>query len=262
MGVGYDRVDRAALAEGGVTLCNVPDYGTCDIADHALALALALRRGIALHHDRQRQPGSTWEPVLSPLISRVSGATFGILGLGAIGMATAMRAKAFGWKVLFYDPFVASGIERSLGIERVRDIRDLFRRSSTLSIHCPLTRSTAAMVGAELLGLMPKGSVLVNTARGPIVDLDAVEQCLKNGTLSGAGLDVLPEEPILEHRVHPLLRAYREKEDWLAGRLVVTPHSAWHCPESLVDVRVKTAETMRDVLIKGQRVNVIPALKD
>lgn len=262
MGVGYDGVDRAALAARGVTLCNVPDYGTADIADHALALALTLRRGIALHHDLQRaQPTpAPFTAVGSPLVSRLRGATFGVVGLGAIGMAAALRAKAFGWDVVFFDPGVASGVEQSLGVQRVREVRDLFRQSSTVSLHCPLTPQTRGMVGRELLGLLPRGAVLVNTARGEIVDLDAVERCLRDGTLAGVGLDVLPEEPIPEDesRVHPLLKAYRKREEWLVGRLVITPHSAWNCPESMADVRVKSAETMRDVLIRGQRVNVIP----
>ncbi|KAK7699019.1 hypothetical protein SLS57_012482 [Botryosphaeria dothidea] len=262
MGVGYDGVDRAALAARGVTLCNVPDYGTADIADHALALALTLRRGIALHHDLQRaQPTpAPFTAVGSPLVSRLRGATFGVVGLGAIGMAAALRAKAFGWDVVFFDPGVASGVEQSLGVRRVREVRDLFRQSSTVSLHCPLTPQTRGMVGRELLGLLPRGAVLVNTARGEIVDLDAVERCLRDGTLAGVGLDVLPEEPIPEDesRVHPLLKAYRKREEWLVGRLVITPHSAWNCPESVADVRVKSAETMRDVLIRGQRVNVIP----
>lgn len=262
MGVGYDGVDRTALAKRGVTLCNVPDYGTADIADHAIALALTLRRGIALHYDLQRaQPTpAPFTPVSTPLISRLRGATFGILGLGAIGMATALRAKAFGWDVLFFDPGVASGVEQSLGVRRTRDVRELFHQSSTLSVHCPLTPQTRGMVGQELLGLMPRGAVLVNTARGEVVDLDALERSLRDGTLAGAGLDVLPEEPIPddEERVHSLLKAYRNREEWLTGRLIVTPHSAWNCPESVADVRVKSAETMKDVLIKGQRVNVIP----
>lgn len=258
MGVGYDGVDRAALATRKITLSNIPDYGTADIADHALALALSLRRGILLHNDLQRaHPPAPFTAVPSPLISRLHGATFGILGLGAIGTAVALRAKAFGWSVLFHDPSARAGMERSLGIERARDVGELFRRSATLSVHCPLTPQTRGLVDDELLGLMPRGAVLVNTARGEIVDLDAVERCLRSGQLAGAGLDVLPEEPIPEDRVHGLLRAYREGEEWLRGRLVVTPHAAWHCPESLVDVRVKSAETMRDVLIEGRRVNVI-----
>lgn len=113
------------------------------------------------------------------------------------------------------------------------------------------------MVGYELLSLLPRGAVLVNTARGEIVDLDGVERCLREGILAGAGLDVLPEEPIPEERVHSLIRAYREREEWLEGRMVLTCHTAFFSPESFVDIRVKSAETMRDVLLLGLRSNVI-----
>ncbi|PWY75437.1 C-terminal binding protein [Aspergillus heteromorphus CBS 117.55] len=260
MGVGYDRVDRAALAKRGVTLCNVPDYGTAEIADHALSLTLTLRRGIALHHDHQRgTPPSKWCYIDSPLISRIQGATFGILGFGLIGTAVALRAKAFGWNILFYDPYVRNGIDKALGVERTRDLKELFRRSSVVSVHCPSSAETRGMVNEELLRLMAPGSILVNTARGDVVDLDAVERCLRDGPLAGVGLDVVPGEPVVvQGPVHSLLRAYRDREEWLVGRMVVTPHCAFHSPQSLVDIRVKSVETMRDVLVDGLGVNVIP----
>jgi C-terminal binding protein len=238
------------------TLCS--DYGTCEIADHAIGLALSLRRGILLHNETQRaDPPAPWMYIDTPLVSRLQGATFGIMGLGRIGTAVALRAKAFGWNVLFYDPYLPNGVDKSLGVERTRDIRELFRRSTTLSLHCPCTRETRGMIGYDLLKLLPKGAVFVNTARGEIVDLDGVERCLKEDIISGAGLDVLPEEPIPEDNVHPLIQAYRQKEPWLMGRAVITCHTAFYSPESFVDIRVKSAETMRDVLIDGIQSNVI-----
>ncbi len=198
-----------------------------------------------------------WAVIDTPLVARLRDATFGILGLGRIGTAAALRAKAFGWKVIFYDPYVANGFDKAIGIERVRDIKELFRRSNCLSIHCSCTRETRGMVGWDLVGLMPQGSVLVNTGRGEVLSLDAVERGLKEGLLAGAGLDVLPEEPIPEDRVHSLVRAYRRKEEWLLGRLVLTCHSAFYCPESFAEIRTKSIETMRDVLIDGGSSNVI-----
>jgi C-terminal binding protein len=238
------------------SLCS--DYGTCEIADHAIGLALSLRRGILLHNETQRaDPPAPWMYIDTPLVSRLQGATFGIMGLGRIGTAVALRAKAFGWNVLFYDPYLPNGVDKSLGVERTRDIRELFRRSTTLSLHCPCTRETRGMIGYDLLKLLPKGAVFVNTARGEIVDLDGVERCLREDIISGAGLDVLPEEPIPEDNVHPLIQAYRQKEPWLMGRAVITCHTAFYSPESFVDIRVKSAETMRDVLIDGIQSNVI-----
>ncbi len=258
MGVGYDKIDRPAMAKRNVIVCNVPDYGTEEIADHAIALTLALRRGILLHNDRQRAtPPAPFIVIPTPLVARLRDSTFGILGMGRIGTAAALRAKALGFKVLFYDPYLPNGADKSLGVERTKDIRELFRRANVLSLHSPCTRETRGMVNYDLLSLLPAGAVLVNTSRGEVLDLDGVERCLKEGSLAGAGLDVLPEEPILEDRVHPLVQAYRRKENWLEGRMVITCHSAFYSPESFVDIRQKSAETMRDVLIDGLTSNVI-----
>ena len=258
MGVGYDRLDRVALAKRNVTVCNVPDYGTEEIADHAIGLTLSLRRGILIHNERQRAtPPAPWMYIKSPLVARSRSSTFGILGLGRIGAAVALRAKAFGFNVIFYDPYLPNGVDKSLGVERAKTMEALFRRANVLSLHSPCTRETRGMVGYDLLSLLPPGAVLVNTSRGEVLNLDAVERCLKENILAGAGLDVLPEEPINEDRVHSLIQAYRRKEDWLEGRMVITCHTAFYSPESFVDIRVKSAETIRDVLIDGLTTNVI-----
>ncbi|KAF2164737.1 hypothetical protein M409DRAFT_67831 [Zasmidium cellare ATCC 36951] len=258
MGVGYDRLDRVALAKKNVTVCNVPDYGTAEIADHAIGLMLAMRRGILIHNERQRAtPPAPWMPIETPLLARLQRSTYGVLGLGRIGTAAALRAKAFGFKVLFYDPYLGNGVDKSLDIERTKDIKELFQRSSVLSFHCPCTRETRGMIDYSLLSLLPKGAVIVNTARGEILNLDGVERCLKEDIIAGAALDVLPEEPIPEDRVHPLIQAYRNKEPWLEGRMVLTCHTAFYSPESFVDIRVKSCETMRDVLIDWGNSNII-----
>ncbi|KAM0748629.1 C-terminal binding protein [Meredithblackwellia eburnea MCA 4105] len=256
-GVGYDRLDRVALADRGITVCNVPDYGTAEIADHAIALALSLRRGIALHQDLQRSsPPAPWSPVNSPLVQRITGSTFGVLGLGRIGTAAALRAKAFGMHIVFYDPYLPNGVDKSLGFERVRTVDELFKRSNILSIHCPHTTETRQMVSHRLLNLLPDDAVLINTARGEVVDTDAVEEALKSGKLAGAGLDVLAVEPIPEPAPR-LIEAFRKKEKWLEGRLIVTPHSAYHSPASWADIRTNSAQTIRYNLIDGIKSNVI-----
>ena len=123
--------------------------------------------------------------------------------------------------MLFYDPYLPNGADKSIGAERTKNIEELFRRSSILSIHCPATRETRDLVDYSLLSLLPYGAVLVNTARGEVVDLDGVERCLKSGILAGAGLDVLPQEPIQEP-AHSLIQAYRRKEEWLTGSMCFT----------------------------------------
>src|SRR5262245_11746701 len=257
MGVGYDKLDRPAAAVRNILICNVPDYGTTEVADHAIALALTLRRGILLHHEQQRRdPPAPWRSFHNPMIRRLGVQTFGSIGLGRIGTAVALRAKAFNFRVMFYDPYLPNGTELALGIERAPSLEDLLRQTDTLSIHAPLTPETSGMLGREQLALLPKGAVVVNDARGPIIDLDALYELLRSVHIAGAGLDVLPQEPPVEP-VPELLRAYRAREKWLEGRLVITPHSAWLTPHSWEDTRRKSAETMRAALLTNKPQNVI-----
>ena len=257
MGVGYDKLDRPAMAARNILVCNVPDYGTTEVADHAIALALTLRRGILLHHELQRQdPPAPWRSFQNPMIQRLGIQTFGIVGLGRIGTAVALRAKAFNFRVAFYDPYLPNGVELALGINRAASLEDLMRQTDVLSIHAPLTPETRGMVGREQLALLRPNAVVVNDARGPILDLDALADLLRDGHIAAAGLDVLPQEPPVEP-IPELLRAYRAREKWLEGRLVVTPHSAWLTPHSWEDTRRKSAETMRAALLTNRPQNVI-----
>ena len=247
MGVGYDRIDRAAAARRGVTVCNVPDYGTTEVADHAIALAVALCRGLIHHHERQRSPAADWLVIRDPAIRRYGTRVFGIVGLGRIGTAVALRAKALGFRVVFYDPNLPNGSELALGIGRAATLEALLVQSNILSVNVPLTRSTAGMLGAAQFAMMPPGAVLVNTARGPTMDFDALEAALRSGHLAAAGLDVMPVEPPVEP-LPSLLRAYRDRDPALDGRLIVTPHSAFWTPEAEWDIRIKSAETMAAAL--------------
>ena len=257
MGVGYDRLDRAACAARGITVCNVPDYGTQEVADHAMSLVLALRRGLILHHDLQRGPEpAAWRAIEHPLLARAEVQGFGVLGLGRIGTAVALRAKAFGFKVRFYDPFLPNGVDRALGITRCRTLEEFLPGCDVLSIHVPDTRGTRGLVGAAQLALLPQGAVVVNTARGTSLDIDALEAEMRGGRIAGAGLDVIPVEPP-EAPIPSLLAAYRAREPWQTGRLIITPHSAFYTPHAWADIRSKSAETMRDVLLQGLATNVI-----
>lgn len=257
MGVGYDRVDRVECARRGITVCNVPDYGTQEVADTAVTLAAALRRGIPLYHDAMRGPSPcNWGVQPNKIVRRFEVQSFGVLGLGRIGTAAALRAKALGFRVVFYDPHLPNGADRAIGVTRMESLEALMEASDVLSIHTPLTRHTRGLVGAEQLARLPEGAVVINTARGPILDLDALEAGLRSGRIAGAGLDVLPVEPPVPEPA--LLRAYRASEEWLRGRLIILPHIAFHSPQAWDDIRLKSAETMRDVLVRGLKTNVIP----
>jgi C-terminal binding protein len=262
MGVGYDNLDRVAAAERQIMILNVPDYGTTEVADHAMALALSLRRGLLLHHEAQRaDPPAAWRYIIDPLVRRSSVQTFGIVGMGRIATAVALRAKAFGFRVVFFDPHLPNGVELGLGVQRAATLEELLRQTDTLSVHAPLTRETRGLLGLKQLSLLPEGAVVVNTARGPIIDIDALATLLKSGHLSGVGLDVVPVEPPVE-LVPELIRAYRAREPWTLGRLIITPHSAFFTPQAWDDIRIKSAETMRAALLGPRPQNVIPPESD
>ncbi len=157
---------------------------------------------------------------------------------------------------MFFDPFKPSGTELALGLLRARSLEVLLREADVLSVHAPLRRRTRGMLDLAALRLLPKGAVLVNTARGPIVDVDALGTLLREGHLAAAALDVLPVEPPAEP-LPELVRAYRAREPWLEGRLVITPHTAFYSPEAYADIRSKSAETMRAALLTDRPQNVI-----
>ena len=257
MGVGYDKIDRPAAAARNILVCNVPDYGTTEVADHAMALALSLRRGVVFYHERMRaSPPAPWGAVKNELIRRLGVQNFGIVGLGRIGTAVALRARAFGFRVTFYDPYLPNGADLALGIGRAATLEDLLRQTDTLSVHTPLTPETRGLLGHDQLALLRRGAVVVNTARGPIIDLNALLELLRSEHIAAAGLDVLPVEPPVEP-IPEILRAYRAREPGLEGRLVITPHAAWFTPQSEHDTRVKSAETMRAALLTNRPQNVI-----
>ncbi len=257
MGVGYDGIDRVACAKRQITVLNVPDYGTTEVADHAMTLALSLRRGLLLHLEAQRaDPPAPWRYINDPIVKRSGVQTLGIVGMGRIATAVALRAKAFNFRVMFYDPYLPNGVELGLGVLRAKTLEELLRQTDTLSVHTPLTPETRGMLGLKELSLLPKGAVVVNTARGPIIDIDALAALLKSGHLSGVGIDVLPVEPPVEP-VPELLRAFRAREPWTIGRLIITPHTAFYTPQAWDDIRSKGAETMAAALLGPRPQNVI-----
>ena len=256
-GVGFDHIDLAAAGAAGIPVANTPDYGTSEVADHAMGLLLGLLRSIPAYDQALRADpvgGYTLEP--GHLTRRIRGTTLGIVGLGRIGTATAMRAKAFGIEILAYDPYIPRGQEIALGITRVETLSDLLAASDAVSIHAPLTPETHKLFGEAALSMMRPNAVLINTARGAIVDLDALHDALQAGRIAGAALDVLPEEPPPQPQP-ALIAAYHEQPEWLRGRLILTPHAAWSSPESAADARRLSAETAVAYLRNGALRNCV-----
>ena len=241
-GVGVDAVDTEAARDHGVWVCNVPDYGTTEVALHAVAMLLALLRNVA-GHDREVRAGH-WDYHLGGELRRPSSLTLGVLGLGRIGRMTAERAAPWFGAAAGYDPYLPD-VAWPEGIERL-DLADVFARSSAVTLHLPLTDATSGLVGTDLLGRMPAGSYLVNTARGGLVDLDALVEALDSGQLAGVALDVLPQEPPPSR--HPLLTH---------PRALITPHVAWYSAEAEVELRRKAAQNIVDWAWTGRPTYVV-----
>ncbi len=243
VGVGFDNVDCCAAGACGIPVVNIPDYGTNDVADHAWALLLAVARGIVLYDEGiRRDPSANWAPRLGGKLHRLTGAVLGIVGLGRIGTAFALRAKAFGMRPLFYDPYLPDGFDKAINIERVPTKEALFGACEYISIHAPLTGETEHMINEGCIRSARPGLSIVNTARGKIVNLDAVYLGLKEGILRSFVADVLENEP--PDLEHPLIRAYAAREEWLSGRMILTPHAAFYAEESRREMREKAALQM------------------
>ena len=254
--VGFDDVNIEAFGTLGIPVCNVPDYGTREVADHAIALMMTLTKSIAFHDEALREdPVRNWRPALNPFGKRMSDCTFGVVGLGRIGTTAMLRAKAFDMDCVFYDPYQPSGLELALGVRRVDTLNELMAESDIVSIHTPLNDETRKLIDADAFAAAKRGMIVINTARGPLIDLDALHDAMKDGTVLAAGLDVLPDEPANLNA--PLIAAWHRNEDWIKHRLVVTPHSAFFTPESVRDIRAFAARTAARYLRDGHLVNCV-----
>jgi D-3-phosphoglycerate dehydrogenase/C-terminal binding protein len=172
---------------------------------------------------------------------------FGIIGIGRIGTASALRAKALGMDVLFYDPYVPDGRDKSLGVRRAETLEELLTASHVISPHCPLTDETYHMIDAAAIAKMKRGSLLVNTSRGGVVDVAAIPEAIASGQLVGAAIDVLEIEPPPDD--HPLLVAWRDPTHPAYHRLIVNPHAAFYCEEGMLEMRAKGSESCRRALL-------------
>jgi D-3-phosphoglycerate dehydrogenase / 2-oxoglutarate reductase len=234
-GVGFDTVDVEAATRRGICVCNVPDYGTDEVSDHAITLLLAIAR--KLIPLAQGVQNGVWSVDPVKPVGRLRGRTLGIIGLGRIGTLAAAKAQAFGIRVIAYDPVRPAPYfaERNIGRST---LDDLLRESDYVSIHAPLSDATRHLIDQRALGLMKPTAFLVNTARGGLVDGDALAQALRSGQIAGAALDVTEREPI--PRESPLLGL---------DNCVVTPHAAWYSDESAAALqRLAGEEAARLVL--------------
>lgn len=254
-GVGYDNVDHAFARTRGIPVANVPDYGTEEVADSAIGMLLALARGIVFHNMFLRPADADWRYHHVAPLFRLRGRTFAILGLGRIGTAAAVRAKALGMNVIFYDPYKGDGYDKALGVKRVESLDELLAQADVLSCHCPLTPETHQIVNAVSIAKLPRGALLINTSRGNVVDVAAIPEAIASGQLAGAGIDVLPIEP--PPADHPLVVAWRDPKHPAYQRVILNAHNAFYSVEGLRDMRVKGAEACRRALLGQALRNVV-----
>ena len=232
--VGFDHIDVAAATAQGVWVCNVPDYCVEEMADHALALLLALVRGIVAL-DRSVAAG-LWDYAAAGALQRVSDVRVGVIGFGRIGRALATRALALGMEVSAHDPLLTDDDVVAAGVRPLR-LDELLASSTAISLHAPLTAETRGLIGAAELAQLPEGAFVVNVARAPLLDVRAALEALESGHLGGLALDVLDVEPPTSAAKAPS-----------SSRLVVTPHAGWYSEHAEEIVFERTVESVRDVL--------------
>ena len=255
-GVGYDNVDLELCGKAGIAVCNVPDYGTTEVADTAIAMMLAFARGTAIYDATLRlDPTANWTHTHNVTARRLRGATYGVIGMGRIGTASALRARAFGMNVVFYDPQLSIGSELSFGFTRAAKLEDLLKVADVISIHAPLNKETKGMINADAVSKMKPGVCMISTARGPICDTGALLEGLKSNRILAVGLDVLPSEPAT--LADPLVKAWQANEPWIKGRVLLGPHSGFYSPDGLTDLRTKAAQTASLYLKDNKLINCV-----
>jgi D-3-phosphoglycerate dehydrogenase len=240
LGIGLDNIDVTAATQRKIVVTNVPDYCLIEVAEHALALILALSRKVAFYHHQTKT--GRYDLQAGPTLRRMEGQTLGIVGLGNIGSLLAKKAVALGLEVL-----ATTRAPRTMprGVRR-RELGELLAASDYVSLHVPLSSETRHMIGAAQLEQMKPTAYLVNTARGGLVDHAALAAALAAGKLAGAGLDVQDPEP-------PNL----DEPPWNDPRVIVTPHAAFVSEESLANLRSRTARQVATRLGGGRPEHVV-----
>lgn len=238
VGTGLDAIDIPAATTRGIWVTNVPDYSVDEVSTHAITLLLAHVRRLPRMLDATRR--GLWYSKIARPFPRLRGQTLGVFGFGRIARATAAKGRGLGLEVIAHDPYVPAQTMTAEGVRAVH-AETLWRESDFISLHLPLTDGTLHIVNAQARALMKPTAFLINTARGPLIDEEALLHAVRAGQIAGAGLDVLAVEPPPTN--HSLLH-----ED----RILVTPHYAWYSEAAIHDVRARAAEEVVRVF-RGER---------
>lgn len=254
-GVGYDNIDIDYSRSKNIDVCNTPDYGTDEVSDTAIAMIMNIARGVSRYDAMCRAYAEGWQENTLGEIRRTSDYKLGVIGAGRIGGGVLLKAKMLRLQTLMYDPYTPSGHEKMLDAVRVDSLEELLAESDIVSIHTPLTEETRGLVDQWFVSKMKQGASLVNTARGKIVDdIDAFYMPLKQNHLNCVALDVLPDEPPGDSQ---LVAAWRNREDWLDGRLIINPHSAYYSAQAYFEMRHKAASNAMRILAGQKPLNIV-----
>lgn len=246
-GIGVDTIDLKAATEAGIIVTNNPTYCIEEVAEHTMALLLSAARKIAFY-DRQVRAGQWAVPPGKPMF-RLSGSTLGLIGFGNIARQVAVRAAAFGMKVVFADPFIQQGQFKEPGTKVELD--ELLKQADYISLHPPLTPNTRQMINDDAFGKMKPTAIIVNCARGPIIDTNALVRALDAKKIGGCALDTTDPEPL--PNPHPL----RNREN-----VIVNPHAAWYSEQAMVGLQMGAPNEVKRVLSGQWPINVVnPAVK-
>lgn len=259
-GVGYDVFqDLEYIKQKGIYASNTPDYGTDEVSDTAIAMIMNIARGISRYNYQAKDyKDGSWQANTLRNIKRTSDYKLGVIGAGRIGGSVLLKANALRFQTSFYDPYLSAGTEKMLGAKRFESLDELLKTSDIISINCPLNEETNAMIDEEFISKMKKGASIVNTARGAIVkDLDILYDALKSGYLNCVNLDVLPSEPPISGK---LIDAWKAREEWLDGRFIINPHSAYYSDKAQFEMRQKAALNAKRVLEGKKPINIVNGL--
>lgn len=237
-GIGVDNIDILATTKKGIVVANVINYAIDEVAEHAIALLLSCVRKIS-GHDKQIRAGA-WDIGQKDPIFRMQGKTLGLIGMGAIAQALIRKLKGFELRVIAYDPFVSREVAEKLSVELV-DFERVIKESDFVSLHSPLTEKTKYMIKGDILAMMKPTAILVNTARGGLIDTDALYRALKEGTINSAGIDC--------HEQEPVTKDYCLFE---LDNVVLSDHKGWYSEESVTTLQREAAEAVKAVL-SGKR---------
>jgi D-3-phosphoglycerate dehydrogenase len=241
-GAGYEHIDLNAATEKGIVCTNTPGYGNEEVSDHALALMYACARKIVKGNRIANAGLQDWSFRPLRTIYRLKGRTVGVVGIGRIGSTFARKVKALGYRVIYYDPYVPAEKGRECGAEKV-SLEMLMKESDFISIHCLHNTETHHLIGRKQLEMMKPTAYIVNTARGGIIDQEALTVALESDRIAGAGLDVHEQEP-----PSPQVRERLFKLD----NVITTPHSAWYSQQAMYDRQSIAATTAKTILLGGR----------